>query len=213
MTGFEHLPTDLPADLPAPADDGAAAHLPGRRLPAMALPGTDGKSIELDRLPGPRAVLYLYPMTGRPGVALPDGWDAIPGARGCTPQACDFRDHHDALLAAGAAAVYGLSSQSTADQLEAVDRLHLPFPLLSDVGLLLATALDLPTFSAGGRRLFRRITLVVSQARVEHVFYPVHPPDAHAGGVLSWLRSTTTPGSGAGPSPIVDCPQPRSSPW
>jgi len=146
-------------------------------------------------------------------VALPDGWDAIPGARGCTPQACDFRDHHGALLAAGAGAVYGLSSQSTADQCEAVERLHLPFPLLSDVGLLLATALDLPTFSAGGRRLFRRITLVVSQGRVEHVFYPVHPPGAHAGEVLSWLCSTATPGSGAGMSRTVDFPQPRSSPW
>ena len=209
MTGFE----PLPADLPAPADDGAAAHLPGRRLPAMALPGTDGKHVELDSLPGPRAVLYLYPMTGRPGVALPDGWGAIPGARGCTSQACDFRDHHGALLAAGAGAVYGLSSQSTADQCEAVDRLHLPFVLLSDVGLLLATALDLPTFSAGGRRLFRRITLVVSQGRVEHVFYPVHPPDAHAGEVLSWFCSTATPSSGAGTSRIVDFPQPRSSPW
>jgi peroxiredoxin len=209
VTGLEHLP----ADLPVPADDGAAAHLPGRLLPAMALPATDGSSVELDRLPGPRAVLYLYPMTGRPDVGLPDGWDAIPGARGCTPQARDFRDHHGALLAAGAGAVHGLSSQSTADQREAVERLDLPFPLLSDVGLLLATALDLPTFTAGGRRLFRRITLVVSQGRVEHVFYPVHPPDGHAGEVLSWLRSTATPGSGVGPSLIVDCPHPRSSPW
>jgi peroxiredoxin len=157
-----------------------------RQLPDLTLTGTGGERVALPELGKPRTVLYLYPMTGRPGVPLPHGWDLIPGARGCTAEACSFRDHHAELLAAGAD-VYGLSSQSTEYQREAVARLHLPFPLLSDERLALADALQLPTFTAGGMRLFERLTMVVAVGIVEHVFHPVEP-DGHAEEVLSWLR-------------------------
>lgn len=183
-------PFPLPGDLAVPEDDGAALHLPGLALPAVELPSTAGGTISLDRLGGerPRTVLYVYPMTGRPGVELPEGWDSIPGARGCTPESCGFRDHHADLAAAGAD-VYGLSSQSTADQAEAAERLHLPFPLLSDeAARLSAPPLGLPTFEAGGRPRYRRMTLVITAGRIEHVFYPVFPPDGHAAEVLAWLR-------------------------
>lgn len=167
-------------------DDGSTDHLPGLSLPDLSLPSTSGGDVVLSSL-GPRTVLYLYPMTGRPDVALPDGWDLIPGARGCTAEACAFRDH-DADLRAAGASVYGLSSQSTAYQREAASRLHLPFPLLSDEHLETADALRLPTFDVEGRRLFTRLTLVVSAGVIEHVFYPVFPPDGHAEQVLTWLR-------------------------
>jgi peroxiredoxin len=183
-------PNVLPADLPVPEDDGAADHLPGMALPSIVLPSTAGGAVSLDGLgrDRPRTVLYVYPMTGKPGAALPEGWDAIPGARGCTPESCGFRDHHADLAAAGAD-VYGLSTQSTADQAEAAERLHLPFPLLSDQDALLAQSpLQLPTFEAGGRLRYRRLTLVISAGRIEHVFYPVFPPDGHAAEVLLWLH-------------------------
>lgn len=187
---------ELPSDLPAPTDDGAADHLPGVHLPALALPATDGSSVRLDRLPG-RTVLYLYPRSGRPGVDLPDGWDAIPGARGCTPESCGFRDHFAELRAAGAAGVYGLSSQDTAYQAELADRLRLPFAILSDDELRLADALRLPTFEVEGRRLYKRLTLVVDAGRVTHAFYPIFPPDEHAAQVLAWLREhPATPSAG-----------------
>jgi peroxiredoxin len=178
----------LPDGLPIPEDDGAAAHLPGRDLPALTLVGTDGTMVALDKLGFGRTVLYLYPMTGQPEVALPDGWDEIPGARGCTPEACGFRDHHAELREAGAQRVYGLSSQSTDYQREAAQRLELPFALLSDPGLELGKALGLPTFVADAQRLYRRLTLIVTEGVIEHVFYPVFPPNAHAREVLSWLR-------------------------
>jgi peroxiredoxin len=181
-------PTQLPADLPEPEDDGAARHLPALAMPPIALTSTAGTTIRLDKLGDGRTVLYLYPMTGRPGEALPDDWDTIPGARGCTPEACAFRDHHADLLAAGADAVYGLSSQSTEEQVEATARLHLPFPLLSDAGLQLADQLRLPTFEAGGETRYQRLTLIITAGTVEHVFYPIFPPDGHAGEVLRWLR-------------------------
>jgi peroxiredoxin len=185
-------PTQLPADLPAPQDDGAARHLPTLAMPPVALTSTTGATVQLDELGDGRTVLYLYPMTGRPGEALPDGWDEIPGARGCTPEACAFRDHHADLLAAGANAVYGLSGQSIDEQVEAVTRLHLPFPLLSDPSLQLADQLRLPTLEAGGETRYRRLTLIVTAATVEHAFYPIFPPDAHAGEVLRWLRALDT---------------------
>ena len=182
--------TRLPDDLPAPADDGAANHLTGTALPALSLPATDGSVVALDRLGPGRTILYAYSLTGRPGTDLPDDWDAIPGARGCTAEACAFRDHHDDLLAAGASAVYGLSTQDTDYQREAVDRLHLPFPMLSDEAFALTHALQLPTFEAAGRTLLRRLTMVVRDGAVEKVFYPVFPPDGHAAEVLAWLVRT-----------------------
>lgn len=175
--------------MPVPEDDGAARHLPGLSLPDLHLPGTHGTMVDLRRLPEPRTVLYVYPMTGRPGVDLPPGWDLIPGARGCTPEACSFRDHLADLEAAGAAAVFGLSSQDTAYQQEVVERLHLPFALLSDEQLALAGALRLPTFTTSGLRLYKRLTMVIEEGVVEHVFYPVFPPDTHAQEVGDWLRS------------------------
>lgn len=176
----------LPQGLPAPEDDGACDHLPGARVPGLGLPATDGSEINLASLAG-RTVVYCYPMTGRPGEALPDGWDETPGARGCTPQSCAFRDHHTELQQLGAR-IFGLSTQSTGYQREAAERLRLPFPLLSDAGLRFARALELPTFEAGRMTLTRRLTLVIRNGLVEKVFYPVFPPDANAGEVAEWLR-------------------------
>jgi peroxiredoxin len=174
--------------LPRPKDDGAARHLPGSRIPAVALPATDGSSMALGGLPG-RSVVYVYPMTGRPGVSLPDGWDQIPGARGCTPQACAFRDHHAELIAAGADRVFGLSTQDPDYQREAALRLHLPFPLLSDAALRLTTALRLPVMLVGGATLLKRMALIIEDGVIAHVFYPVFPPDQNAAEVLGWLRA------------------------
>jgi peroxiredoxin len=156
-------------------------------LPDLTLPSTSGGTVSLARLSAQHTILYLYPMTGRPGVAPPEGWNGIPGARGCTAEACSFRDHYAELVAVGAG-VYGISSQTTEYQREAVTRLGLPFPLLSDERLALADALRLPTFVAGGRRLFERLTMIVRGGVVEHVFHPVSEPDRHAEEVLSWLR-------------------------
>jgi peroxiredoxin len=179
--------SQLPDDLPVPEDDGAARHLPGSVMPPVSLPATTGQAVNLAETGQPRAIIYVYPMTGTPGVPLLEGWDQIPGARGCTPESTGFRDHYTELTALGAE-VFGLSAQDRADQDEAWSRLRLPFPLLSDSGLILADRLRLPTFTAGGRVLYKRLTLVVSQGRVEHVFYPVFPPDRHAEEVLAWLR-------------------------
>lgn len=175
----------LPDDLPIPEDDGATDHLPGVRMPSLALPATDGQPVDLAELPG-RTVVYIYPRTGRPDESNPTGWDAIPGARGCTPQSCAFRDHYQELQALGAA-VYGLSTQDTNYQREAAERLHLPFALLSDADLRLTHALRLPTFEADGMTLIKRLTFIVRDGMIEHVFYPVFPPDANAGDVLAWL--------------------------
>jgi len=185
MTAPAHFP--LPEDLPRPVDDGAADHLSGLTLPPLALTATDGREVMLNALSG-RTVIYVYPMTGRPGVPLPEGWDTIPGARGCTPQSCAFRDHHAELRALGAA-VYGLSAQDSAYQREARERLHLPFELLSDPALQLAAALRLPTFEAAGMRLYKRLTLILDGARIAKVFYPVFPPDRNAQDVADWLRA------------------------
>ncbi|MFE9819917.1 peroxiredoxin [Streptomyces sp. NPDC005773] len=182
-----HL-TDLPADLPVPEDDGAAAHLPGRPVPDVELPDTTGGTVALHDLGEGRSIVYCYPLTGRPDTDLPEGWNTIPGARGCTSEACDFRDHHDDLKAAGVTHVFGLSSQDTAYQQEVVDRLRLPFPMLSDTGFRLSALLGLPTFRADGVPLYKRITLVIRDGVIEHVFYPVFPPNTHAQQVLEWLR-------------------------
>ncbi|MFF1743741.1 peroxiredoxin [Streptomyces mirabilis] len=179
--------------LPRPPDDGGAAHLPGGRLPGLVLPATDGRAVGLGALGPGRTVLCVYPLSGRPGTDLPDGWDTIPGARGCTAEACAFRNHYDDLRAVGAARVYGLSSQPREYQRELAERLRLPFAILSDTGLALREALDLPTFTAGGRTLYRRLTMIVNRGVIEHVFYPVFPPDQHAAEVLDWLRLQDPP--------------------
>ena len=172
--------------IPAPQDDGAAQHLHGAMLPSLALPATDGKSVDLSKLPG-RTVVYAYPRTGKPGVPNPTGWDMIPGARGCSPQSCAFRDHFAELKRLGVAQVFGLSTQDTAYQKEAAERLHLPFPLLSDAALALARALRLPTFEVDAMTLLKRVTLVIDSGRITHVFYPVFPPDQNAALVVEWL--------------------------
>lgn len=181
--------TRLPEGLPVPQDDGAADHLPKTRLPSLELPKSDGGSVLFDRLGKGRTVVYLYPLTGRPGFDLPEGWDAIPGARGCSTQACDFRDHFAQLQRAGVQNVFGLSSQSPAYQAEVVGRLRLPFPMVSDETFALDDALNLPTFTAPGhQRLYSRLTMVITDGVIEHVFYPVFPPNAHAQQVLAWLH-------------------------
>ena len=179
--------SQLPPDLPRPVDDGAAAHLPGTVLPAAALSCTDGSIVNLKELKG-CWVIYIYPMTGRPDISLPDGWDEITGARGCTPQSCNFRDHYGELKKLGAE-VLGLSAQSTEYQREARDHLHLPFQLLSDSALQLKDMLRLPTFTVTGMELFKRLTVIAYNGKIQKVFYPVFPPDRSADDVLAWLRS------------------------
>jgi len=176
----------LPQDLPVPEDDGACKHLPGATLPACSLTSTQGGGVDLAAIKG-WLVVYCYPMTGQPNVALPDGWDAIPGARGCTPQSCSFRDHYQELSAINTQ-VFGLSTQTTEYQQEAADRLHLPFPLLSDVGFAFTNALVLPTFTASNMRLNKRVTLIAYDGVIQHYFYPVFPPDKNADEVLAWLK-------------------------
>ena len=178
----------LPADLPVPEDDGAADHLPGLEIPAgLALISTRGGEIDLARLASAGTlVAYVYPRTGKPGVPLPDGWDDIPGARGCTPQSCAYRDAVAEFEQHGASLV-GISAQSQAEQQEFAEREQIPFPLLSDVGLALSSALGLPTFEAAGMTLYRRLTLIAEESRIVKAFYPVFPPDRDAGQVLAWL--------------------------
>jgi peroxiredoxin len=184
MTGTVEAPDW--STIPAPADDGAARHLPGMKLPPVALPATDGSQVDLSRLGG-TTVVYAYPRTGQPGVENPDGWDMIPGARGCTPQSCAFRDHFAELKALGVDHLFGLSTQDPDYQREAAARLHLPFALLSDARLALTKALDLPTFATAGMTLLKRLTLVIDNGRIAHVLYPVFPPDQNADQVLAWL--------------------------
>jgi peroxiredoxin len=188
MSAILHNPLELPADLPAPVDDGGARHLVGMSWPDLALPATDGASINLSRTRG-RTIVYAYPRTGRPGQALPAGWDAIPGARGCTPQSCGFRDHFAELAGLGVKHLYGLSTQDGDYQREVAQRLHLPFALLSDARLAVQRALNLPTFEVDGMTLLKRLTLVVDDGVISKVFYPVFPPDRSAADVIAWLRA------------------------
>jgi peroxiredoxin len=181
---------ELPANLPVPQDDGACDHLTGMRVPSLRLESTAGSVIDLATLPG-RTVVYCYPRTGRPDVELPAGWNAIPGARGCTPESCGFRDHFQQLQALGAN-VFGLSTQESDYQREAVKRLHLPFEILSDAEFRFARALRLPTFDIEGMTLIKRLTLVLRDGKIEKVFYPVFPPDRHAEEVVAWLAAKRT---------------------
>lgn len=173
--------------IPAPEDDGAARHLPGMTVASLALAATDGSSVDLSVLPG-RVVVYAYPRTGQPGADNPEGWDMIPGARGCTPQTCAFRDHFAELKALGISRLFGLSTQSNAYQREAAERLHLPFPILSDERLELAKAMNLPVFETANMTLMKRFTLVIDDGVITHVFYPVFPPDRNAADVVAWLQ-------------------------
>lgn len=177
------------SEIPEPRDDGRADHLKGMVLPDIALLATDGSLVALGSLTG-LTVLYIYPMTARPGVALPDDWDEIPGARGCTPQSCSFRDHMEELQTLGVNQLFGLSVQETGWQQEAVERLHLPFSLLSDASFQLADALSLPRFVADGMTLLKRMALLIRDRRIEKVFYPVFPPDRNAADVVEYLRNT-----------------------
>jgi peroxiredoxin len=182
-----HNPLNLPPDIPAPQDDGATRHLTGMGVPDFALAATDGARVNPAKLSG-RTVIYIYPRTGVPGVPLPEGWDMIPGARGCTPQSCGFRDHFAELKSLGVAHVFGLSTQDTGYQQEAANRLHLPFPLLSDEGLRFTRALDLPTLTVAGMELIKRMVLVIEGGKITKVFYPVFPPDKSADEVIAWLK-------------------------
>jgi peroxiredoxin len=177
----------LPPDLPVPVDDGAAEHLTGVKLPHISLRSTAGKDVYLSQLSAARTIIYCYPMTGVPGKPLPAGWDLIPGARGCTPQTCSFRDRFEELRDLKTD-VFGLSTQTTEYQMEMARRLHLPFEILSDADQRSSRALRLPTFEADGMRLLKRLTLVIRDGRIEHVFYPVFPPNESAAHVLSWLK-------------------------
>jgi peroxiredoxin len=185
-----HNPNILPPDVPVPQDDGGARHLTGTRMPDIALPATSGTPVNLSELQG-RAVVYVYPRTGVPGVDLPPGWNEIPGARGCTPQSCSFRDHFGELQRLGVRHLFGLSTQDTAYQQEAATRLHLPFAILSDEKLALAKALKLPTFVTSGMTLLKRMALVTDDGVITKVFYPVFPPDKNAEEVIGWLRAAT----------------------
>jgi peroxiredoxin len=178
----------LPASLPRPKDDGGARHLRGMTIPDLELPSTANRRVNLSKISAPRLVLYAYPMTGQPGKALPAGWDDIPGARGCTPETCGFRDHHKDLATLGAE-VFGISTQSTAYQQEMMTRLEVPFEVLSDEQFTFTRALKLPTFTVDGMTLMKRLTLIIRNRRIEHVFYPVFPPDTHAEQVIAWLKA------------------------
>ncbi|HEY2122238.1 MAG TPA: peroxiredoxin [Chthoniobacterales bacterium] len=179
---------DLPADLPVPVDDGACRHLEGMRLPELPLSTNRGDSVNLAQLAG-RTIVFCYPRTGEPGQPVPEGWDAIPGARGCTPQCLSFRDRHRELIAAGASNIFGLSTQDTDYQREAAERLSLPYALLSDQDLKFADALELPTFQFDSMTLIKRLSLIIDAGRITKVLYPVFPPDESAEQTLDWLKA------------------------
>ena len=183
----------LPPNLPVPIDDGACKHLPGLPVPSMKLRSTRDHWVDLAAAHGGRVVVYCYPRTGRPNEPLPPGWDGIPGARGCTPETCAFRDHHQDLQKLGAE-VFGFSTQTTEYQKEMVARLHVPFEVLSDPDLAFVHALRLPTFEVAGMTLVKRLTLVIVRQHIEKVFYPVFPPDKHAAEVIEWLRGHPSAG-------------------
>jgi peroxiredoxin len=178
--------SELPPDLPVPEDDGAADHLPGLAMPSLSLPATTGNTVDPAQLAAELVVAYVYPRTGTPGQPSPVGWDDIPGARGCTPQSCSYRDSLAEFDALGASVV-GISAQSAAEQDEFARREHIPFALLSDPALRLAEALRLPTFEVEGMRLYRRLTLIAEAGTIVRAFYPVFPPDRDAAAVLAWL--------------------------
>jgi peroxiredoxin len=177
----------IPANLPVPLDDGACDHLPGMRVPDIALKSTSGRAVSLAQANPGRWIVYAYPRTGTPDKQVPSNWDSIPGARGCTPQSCSMRDHYREVKSLGAD-IFGLSTQTTEYQKEMTGRLHLPFEVLSDVDLKLTHALNLPTFEFDGMTLIKRLTFVVKDGKIEKVFYPVFPPDQHGEQIVAWLK-------------------------
>lgn len=179
------------SNIPAPEDDGGADHLQGLACPSLALLASNGSVVNLSQLTG-RTLVYIYPMTGRPDTALPEGWDLIPGARGCTPQSCSFRDHAKELADLGIANIFGLSSQNSEYQQEAAERLELPFALLSDIDLQFSSALNLPTMNVQDMTLLKRMTLIIDKGVITHVIYPIFPPDQNASMVLEWLSSSSS---------------------
>jgi peroxiredoxin len=181
------LSLSLPDNLPVPQDDGACAHLAGSKIPQLALPTTSGSTVDFSSLAG-RSVIFCYPRTGLPGKEAPASWNEIPGARGCTPQNCGFRDEYANLQRAGVKQVFGLSTQSSSYQQEAAQRLHLPYLLVSDEKLAFAHALNLPTFIFEGETLIKRLTLIVDDGVITHVLYPVFPPDKSAADTLEWIK-------------------------
>lgn len=184
----------LPEDLPAPEDDGAADHLADAAVPSIELQRTDGERVDLAAAAEALLVVYVYPQTGVPGRPVPAGWDRIPGARGCTPQSCAFRDSAQELADLGAT-VFGLSAQPLEEQHEFAEREHLPYPLLNDSGFRLGEELGLPTFEADGARYYRRLTFVAREGRIAKVFYPVFPPQGNAADAIAWIRAAQNPGS------------------
>lgn len=182
--------TELPQNLPIPLEDGASSHLLGKSLPNVVLLSTSNRLINISNIKG-SVVFYCYPMTAQPGVKMPKDWDLIPGARGCTPQSCSFRDHYQELQAINTQ-VYGVSTQKSMVQLEAVKRLHLPFELLSDADFQLTKLLQLPTFEVENKRLIKRLTLIAQEGKIVKVFYPVFPPDKNAQDVVKWLKQQKT---------------------
>jgi len=190
MQQDSQLPTDflreIPKNLPVPQDDGACNHLLGMFLPSLNLSSTSGQTVNLAQV-NDWVVIYCYPMTGKPGQTLPLGWIQIPGAAGCTPQSCSFRDHYEELQALNTK-VFGISIQTTEVQKEAVERLHLPFELLSDASLKFAQSLRLPMFEVEGLQLIKRVTLIAYKAKIVKYFYPVFPPDKNIDDVIAWLQ-------------------------
>lgn len=176
--------------LATPEDDGKTAHLSGLQIPSIGLTATDGSTVDLAE--GGLTVVYAYPRTSPAIGGALEGWDVLPGARGCTPQSCAFRDHFSELKRVGIERLFGLSTQATDYQKEVAERLHLPFPLLSDSMLALSCALELPLFEVGGMTLIHRLTLIIDHGRVEHVFYPVFQPEQNASDVMAWLTLQNT---------------------
>lgn len=177
----------LPANLPVPEDDGSTDHLKGMKLPNLSLNATTGVAINLSQIKD-KLVIYCYPMTGQPNVPLPEGWDEIPGARGCTPQSCSYRNHYQELKLLGAEVV-GLSVQSTGYQKEMADRLHLPFPIISDEDFAFQKALNIPTFSVAGITLLKRVTLIANDGVIEAVHFPIFPSDSDPAWVMEYLKT------------------------
>lgn len=185
--------TSFPSDLPVPVDDGACEHLPGMHIPPLSLPSTSGTQVKISELRD-LTVIFCYPRTGAPGETIPDSWNSIPGARGCTPQACSFRDSSKEFLTAGITRIFGLSTQDTPYQQEVKSRLNLPFELLSDCDLAFVEALKLPTFDWEGKKVCKRVTLAIADGKIIKVWYPVFPPDQSARQVLDWLAEERTGG-------------------